>query len=114
MFEPNNTALASVPITAGTYSGLTICDPPDDDFYELTVVAGATIDASILFSDAEGDIDLRLYSAAGTPLRSSTSLNDNEQLSFTVIAAGIYRLKVDLYSDAGSIPGNNYTLILSY
>ena len=69
-------------LTPGLYSGLTITER-DSDWYATDVCAGGTLSVNLLFSDAVGDIDMRLYNAQQSSLISSTSGSDDEALSYT-------------------------------
>jgi hypothetical protein len=74
----------------------------DDDWYRIDVAPGfenLTVDLS--FNNNEGDIDLALYDANGTLVRSSTSATDNEQISMVVPNPGTYYIKA-YYGDTGN------------
>ena len=88
---------------------LVACDG-DEDWFDVTVTPGQTIVVDAFFSNAEGDIDLRLYDAAGVLVRSSSSTDDDESLSYLSVAGGTYQLKVFLDDDGGEVPGNPYSL----
>ncbi len=107
--EENDTQAAQRAITAGTYANLSACDL-DEDYYRVTLAAGQTITVNVAFAHAEGDIDLYLLNAAGTTQVSSLSVDDDESVSFTPTAAGNYTIRVRLYGDLGTRPGNFYTM----
>lgn len=109
-FEPNDSAAAAATLPAGTHSGLTACEA-DDDFYALNLTAGQQASLQALFSHAEGDIDLRLFDPAGTQVATSLSTTDDENINYTATQSGTHVLQVELYRDAGSVPGNTYQLI---
>lgn len=111
--EENDTQAAQRIITAGTVANLSACDL-DDDYYRVTLAAGQTITVALGFAHAEGDVDLYLLDAAGTTRASSLSVDDDESLSFTPTAAGNYTIRVRLYGDLGTRPGNVYTLQTTY
>jgi hypothetical protein len=77
-----------------------------DDVYQLNWGGGA-FNADLLFTNANGDIDLFLYDDdfATTELASSETTTDNENINGT-LAAGTYFLVVDGWSGAS----NAYTL----
>lgn len=108
-FEANNTRAAAASLPLGTYSGLTACEN-DADFYAVNLTGSQTVTVQTLFSNAEGDIDLRLYDPNGTQVSSSVSVSDNESLTFTPTMSGLHVIEVTLYGDAGSVPGNTYQL----
>lgn len=80
-------ASAVVPHTSVNNSqyDLTLC-PGDEDWYQIRVNSGDGIEVDVIFLDAEGDIDVRLYRQNGanlvptelTQIASSTSGTDNE------------------------------------
>lgn len=108
-FEPNNARTSATTLTPGTYGSLTSCDQ-DDDFYAIALTAGTPLTVNLSFVDAEGDIDVELLDPAGTMVAIADTPTDNEQLTYTPSTSGTYVLRVHLYGDAGSIPGNSYTL----
>ena len=63
--EPDDSIATAKPITSGVPVVGTACD---DDYSALSVVAGQTINAVLAFTNANGDLDLRLYGPAGTLL----------------------------------------------
>lgn len=95
MFEDNDEFDDAPLITAGVYSSLLCADP---DWYRISVDAGWTLTVTIDFIDANGDLDLYLYDSSQNILDSSTSTNDNEQVSYYVASSGEYYIKVQRYS----------------
>jgi hypothetical protein len=81
-FEDNDMPSAAPLIGSGSFSELTVT-PADWDWYSADVCAGGTLTLNLTFSDAEGDVDLKLFNDSGLQLRSSASSTDNEQLSYT-------------------------------
>ncbi len=117
IFEQNDSPTSPAQIPAGTYSNLLLCSPSDLDYYRVFVPAGATITASINFSNAEGDLDMRLLNPANQQIDESRTMADTESVSATnsglganytvaVVSAGgtfssYYQLDVDLaFADA--------------
>jgi hypothetical protein len=82
--EPNDSAAAATALAAGT-SSAAICSMgfDDHDFYKITVPAATaklTVSASFL-SSATGDLDLRLLSADGATVHSSSvGFGNTEQI----------------------------------
>jgi cysteine-rich repeat protein len=107
-FEENDNADSASSITAGTLSGLRSCGS-DDDFFSISLAAGAELTVTATFVDADGDVDLQLQDAEGRVLIASTSVTDNEDISMTVTDSGVYYIRVLMYADAGA-PGANYSL----
>lgn len=112
-FEPNQAQAGAPTITAGSHSNLTSCDQ-DDDFYTLALSNGTPVTLDVMFSDAEGDIDVTLLDPNGTVAASSASASDNEQITYTPNMSGNFALRVYLYRDDGSTPGNPYSMSLSF
>ena len=108
-FEENDDQAAAVSLPTGSHAALVVCSE-DTDWYALPVTAGQTVSASALFPHAEGDVDLALYDADAGWLASSTSVTDDEALTWAAADAGTVYLRVTLYSDSGAAIGNDYTL----
>jgi len=67
----------------------------DDDWYEIYIPSEAPyLEVECTFSHDLGNIDLALYYPNGTEIVSSTSLNDNELITWCVKMAGFYYIKV--------------------
>ncbi len=108
-FEENDSAAAARALTPGTHSGLNVCTG-DDDYYAYTLAQGDTMTVNVTFNHAEGDIDARLLDSGGTELAVGRSSDSNETFTYTAASAGTYDLRVHLYADTGSTPGNPYGL----
>ncbi|MEL6904651.1 MAG: hypothetical protein AAFP22_04555 [Planctomycetota bacterium] len=80
-FEENDDDLSAVAIEYGFYPSLINDD--EEDWYEINVAAGTTVDVDLTFSDDISDIDLRIVDLAGSTLASSGSTTDNESASYT-------------------------------
>jgi len=109
--EPNDSSATAtvLPSTGDLVTGLTACDT-DDDWYAIDLTSGDTLDVDVLFTDAEGDIDVELYDPSGTLVASGYSADDNETLAWPVSADGTYEIVVWLALDDGILPGNAYSL----
>lgn len=100
VLEPNNSATDASPITVGTYDNLSICDtevtPVDSDWYAIGLSSAQTLSVSVMFSHAQGDIDVHILAAkdTATVLAKADSSTDNEVLSFAVPSAGTYLIRV--------------------
>jgi len=133
-YEENDSYNAPKPIaSAGTpYTGLSTC-LGDEDWYSFSSQGAATI--TLAFTDADGDIDCKLYdadSAQWTPdpadpnwepnlstpsIASSTSVGDSEDCSGSGATNGNYLLRVYFYPNQTTDPngfGNTYDLSISY
>jgi hypothetical protein len=111
-YEPNNSRQAAPVMTMSSYPALTVC-PSDDDFYNISLSANDILTVDVLFTHAEGDVDVTLVNASDSVVARSESTADNEQIVYTAPSAGTYAVRVYLYADTGSTPGNSYTLTLS-
>lgn len=106
--EDNDTLETARPI-GGSTDALRVCTG-DDDYYSFALGAGDTLTVLAEFTDAEGDIDVRIVNADGATVASGVSTDDDEILEFTAVDAGTYFVRVSLYLDSGSTDGNSYGL----
>lgn len=113
VFEENDNLTGAKPIGSGQITGLRSC-PGDEDWFKVELLAGATLEVDVLFSDAEGNLSAYVMSASNTTLKSSFSSTDNESLVYTATTAGSYYVRVRYAStvDDGAIAGNGYTLVV--
>ncbi|MGC6417669.1 MAG: DUF4215 domain-containing protein [Bradymonadia bacterium] len=81
-FEDNDNAADSAAILADVYVDLQICED-DDDWYAIDVCAGGTLSVQIIFTHADGDLDMDLESIAGLSLDSSASIFNEETVEWT-------------------------------
>jgi len=107
-FDANNTSETAAPLSYGTYENLTLCNKDDEDWYEIALTAGEILNFEVLFTDDNGDIDLRLYDNEGNRLKMSMTISDNENITFLVKETGIYKLRVD--ATGSYFIKNNYTI----
>jgi len=72
-------------LAAGSYSALKLCGDGvswcDEDFYGLVLTGSEEVTVSLIFSHADGDIDLELVDDNESPLASSYSVTDNESVT---------------------------------
>ena len=106
--EPDDSIGTAAPMTSGVPVSGTACD---DDYSALPVVAGQTINASLAFTDANGNLDLRLYGPSGTLLGTSQGTTDAEHITYGPAPAGTYYLRV--YPSGGAANHNAYTLTVT-
>jgi M6 family metalloprotease-like protein len=110
--ESNDSFEFAYPVGSGdqTYEELTI-HRSNDDYYRWTAPATGTVDIDILFDHAGGDVDasLHLDDTTHTLVTSSTSANDNEQISASVTAGQQYLVRV--YGYAGAM-NDAYDLVI--
>lgn len=83
-----------------TFTGLMLNDT--QDWYRFTMRAAGTATTAVAlgFSNARGDLDLRLYNASGGLLRSSLGHGDGERVSLSGLSAGTYYVQVVGYRGA--------------
>jgi len=101
-FENNDTTGLATPIanpSAVTISGV-MADAHDYYRFSLAGAAKAGANLSISFSNAQGDLDLRLIDSKGMVLRSSTGTGDQEAIDISGLTAGKYFIDVYGYNGA--------------
>ncbi len=106
-YEENDAFGYAATLTVGTYLNLTCAD---DDWYRIYVNAGQNVTANISFTNALGDLDMKLFNSSGTQLNISYSINDWERVSYAVPISGYYYVQIYRYSGTGS---NDYNMTLS-
>jgi hypothetical protein len=85
-FGQNDARERSAVANVGTYGPLMVCGQPrSDDWFKTLVRAGETLTVRVDFVHADGRIDLRLFDDTGstTPLASSVTTRDFEEVSYT-------------------------------
>ena len=92
----------------GNMPGLRSC-AGDRDWYVLQMTAGQSLQADLIFTHGDGDIDARLFSADLTELAQGFSGDDNETLVWTANQSGPFYIEVFLFEGDPS-PGNGYSL----
>ncbi|HMV65717.1 MAG TPA: MopE-related protein, partial [Myxococcota bacterium] len=108
--EPNDNAASGILLEYGdSFQLLTSCTG-NDDWFKVNLSQGEYLNMFVLFGNNEGNVNVYLY-LNGTQKAKSTRTSNNEWLQYTAPTAGIYDVKVTLSSDAGTRPGNIYTLI---
>ena len=106
--EPDDSIAAAQPVTSGVPVAGTACD---DDYSALPVVAGQTINASLAFTNANGNLDLRLYGPTGALLGTSQGTIDGEHITYGPAPGGTYYVRV--YPFGGAANHNAYTLTVT-
>ncbi|MGB5771439.1 MAG: peroxidase family protein, partial [Crocosphaera sp.] len=119
-YENNNTIQQSFDFSQHEQTLLSDLDGQgislDEDFFEIEATIGS-LDLSIdlMFSHANGNLDLFLFDSTGNRIASSTSLTDNEFINFTVAEAGTYYIQVTSgdfdVDDEPVFSGNTYDLL---
>jgi predicted RNA-binding protein with TRAM domain len=106
-FEPNDTRATATnfgPLGDRVANGLSIHAQGNDDWYQFTAGSTGTLNASLAFTHALGDIDMQLWDSGGAVLATSSSTTNAENISFAVTGGQTYFLRV--YGFAGAINPN--------
>jgi len=106
-FEPNNSRDAASAIMDGSHEELTIC-AGEEDWYWIRPAAG-TLRVSIYFSNADGDLDLKLLDDQGQVVSSSAGTGDSETVEVSVSEEADYFISVYGYSGAE----NSYSMTIT-
>ncbi len=106
--EPDDSIGAAPAVTNGVPVTGTACD---DDYSALPVAAGQTINASLAFTNANGNLDLRLYGPTGALVGTSQGTTDAEHITYGPAPAGTYYVRV--YPFGGAANHNAYTLTVT-
>lgn len=110
VMEPNDSQGSPRPVIAGTYPGLEICYN-DEDWFEMDIRRGQNLDVNVLFSHADGDLDVILYKASTMRVVArGNSHTDNELLTLQSLDAGKYLLRIFGFNNSL----NHYELRLSH
>lgn len=108
-FEDNDTPQTAIPIVPPLDEAAAICGD-DDDYYQVALNANDTIEISLLFDGALGNIDLYVYDPAGVQYASSLSKSSDESLTLHVSEAGVYTIGATLVTP--NVFKQNYQLIV--
>ena len=96
-FEPNDsfeTAKDLGTVDARTESQLTVHLPANNDYYQFLAAKTGPTQIQLLFSHADGDLDLFVYDVAHQQIASSESLRDNESVTLDLQAGQRYFVRV--------------------
>ena len=91
-------------IEDGGAEGLALC-PYELDWYSVQVTGGTVLTAEILFDQAEGDLDMRLYDPTYSktiPIAVSSTNDSNEEISHTVTVSGTYLIRIHGFDGASA------------
>lgn len=106
--EPNDSQQAPWAMEPGSLPDLWLC-PGDEDWFGVQASAGSTIEASILFATALGDLALEVLSPDGQVLQRSATSSDREEVQAVAPTDGLHLLRITGALAAGS-EGNGYSL----
>ena len=97
-------------LTLDTVAGYTDLVSSDADFYQFSIDAsGNDLTIDVLFTHAEGDIDLILIDSEENVIAVSDSATDNESITVSGIESGTYYIWID-----GAYNDNLYGMELTY
>ena len=114
-YEENDSAAAATPMSAGRYTGLTVCNDRttfDDDFYAVNLTAGSDLLVELSFAHAEGNIEM-VIEDNGFAVAGSWSRDNAETIWISITRTGTYYVVVYLDGDTGSTPGNEYEMTIT-
>ena len=110
VYEPNDVLSQADPyapvvsLDDGGADGLALC-PYELDWYSVQVTGGTELTAEILFDQAEGDLDMRLYDPAYSktiPVAVSSTNDSNEVISYAVAVSGTYLIRIHGFDGASA------------
>ena len=110
IFESNNTFAAASDLGTVVHRfepNLSVHNSIDDDFYQFTPYQSGQMTLDVLFSHADGDIDVELFNRFHFKTDESVSGTDNEQITATVTAGTTYFIHVYGYEGQTNL---NYDL----
>ncbi len=103
--EPNDSLATASVATSGQSVSSRICRG-NLDYYGVPVLQGQTVSVSLLFTHAQGDLNMSLFDPTGAQVAAATSTANNEALTHVAAKSGIY--VVEVYGKDGA--ANTYSL----
>jgi hypothetical protein len=92
--EPNPGPEAAPVVAPATYEHLVLCGG-EEDWFALELESGTSVVLELIFSNAEGNLDLHLVGPDGVvPLATSESETDGESIAHPVTSSGTYYVRV--------------------
>jgi hypothetical protein len=117
VFEPNNDFGTAEQITPGVYGPIAIYPIGDHDFYKFTLDAPHDVTVQILFLEADGDLDLKLYDGTQTIVQpTSQGFTSNEQIVHTTTMNGQIgpgKFYIEVYGYNNMYTNDHYQLVLT-
>ena len=110
--EPNNT-LATATLLSGTtqtIASLSIHTTGDVDYFRLGSLGTGTATIKITFSNAAGNLDLRLLNSSGAELAKSATATDNESITASLKRDTTYYVQV---LGSGGAKNSSYSLTVT-
>ena len=97
-YEDNDTRESAAILNLGDVVDAT-SGSNDLDWFQFSLPQNLTVNIEVAFVHADGDIDIYLYDNSGSPLSSSESLTDDENITILLTTAGgPYYLEVRMVS----------------
>ncbi len=97
-FEQNDTREQARRIFTGDTEGLGLCqeaNQTEEDWFSIDVSDAGTVSATILFTHADGDLDMQIFLEGNDqPLDSSLGLRDSETVTLVDAEPGTYLIRV--------------------
>jgi hypothetical protein len=84
-------------------TGRVICDTSEIDQYQITLDQEGILDITTSFNQADGDLDVFLYTSMGLPILSATGVTGEERMTSGALPPGTYRVDVKLYGTGGPV-----------
>ena len=94
--EPNDSPATAARVEPGAWIEGVICHG-EEDWFSLGLEAADRVVVQLVFSQAEGDLDLALYDPGGLLKRRSDSTSDNERVEYRTGEAGRFTIQVHGY-----------------
>ncbi len=104
--EPNDSLAAATALGElrgeSAWDNLSVHAAADADWFQFVTAAQGEAGHAVAidFAHADGDLDLRLFDAAGAPVAASTGAGDTELVSLQGVPAGTYYAKVSGFAGA--------------
>lgn len=122
-YAPNHDCASAAALAPGTYTDLVTHKSIAEDFFAVEVPAGETLNVDVLFTDADGDIDVYIYelSTFGTTCGNKVnylvrgfSASDNESVSITnnFMWQLTYYVQVNMFDLPTNQACNSYDLVI--
>lgn len=112
-FGDNGARDRAAEVEVGTYGPLLVCGQPrSDDWFTTFVRAGETLTVRLDFAHADGRIDLRLFddSSSSTPLVTSATTRNFEEVSYTTPRSQFLVWRVNTQTQ---VQWNTYTMTVA-
>ncbi|MHA1273216.1 MAG: PPC domain-containing protein [Promethearchaeota archaeon] len=105
-YEENDDFANAKKLSEGIYKNLKCWD---DDWFYINGTSGDSLNITIKFTHANGDLDLCVYDPSLTLIGNSSSTTDNEQVLYNMTSNGYYYIYIYKKSSGDN---NNYDLII--